>query len=293
MRITEKQKELLQSFACQRLTADEQNKSKIRSFTSRKGISLVDYLQKWAWDEDTDGSTAYYIVKNPEGELLLFFSLKCGALFAMFDEEERQAETERKQALLEIMQIAEHGGDREGAAREFLERIRMNWGVTLEEFRAETVQRVLYNEKYPLKADEDRAREKNRKIVRVEETYPAVELVHFCVNENARDYWRRCGIDHPMGEVLFWQFIAPKVFEVQEIVGCRYFYLFAADASSDGVLVNYYEEALHFMLPENVGTNKPYYDFFCQFMCQETNALRQNRKEYFENFNMDEDEDVV
>lgn len=36
---------------------------------------------------------------------------------------------------------------------------------------------------------------------------------------------------HPMGETLYWKFIAPKFFEVQKIAGCEFAFLFAADLS--------------------------------------------------------------
>ena len=96
-----------------------------------------------------------------------------------------------------------------------------------------------------------------------------------------------------MGEVIFWDKIVPKFFEVQEIVGCEYVFLFAADLSEDRTLINYYNVCLKFEIDEEVGTNKPYYDFACAFMCQKLNFLKKNQRLYFENFNLDEDDDIV
>lgn len=57
--------------------------------------------------------------------------------------------------------------------------------------------------------------------------------------------------------------------QVQKNIGCQYAFLFAADLSEDGSLINYYNVTLHFDQPEHIGANKPYYDFCCRFMCQE------------------------
>ena len=140
--------------------------------------------------------------------------------------------------------------------------------------------------------DQDKQREGNEQIVRVKHTYPGIELVHFCSNDLAKDKWKTYGINHPMGEVLFWEFIAPIIDNVRQYVGCQYLFLFAADASEDGSLINYYDVALKFMQPTEIGTNKPRYDFCCKFMCEEISDLRKNRQVYFDNFNPDDD-DVI
>lgn len=36
----------------------------------------------------------------------------------------------------------------------------------------------------------DKKTEKNEKVSRVNRTYPGVELVHFCTNENCREVWK-------------------------------------------------------------------------------------------------------
>lgn len=96
-----------------------------------------------------------------------------------------------------------------------------------------------------------------------------------------------------MGEVIFWRFIVPKFFEVQEIVGCEYAFLFAADLSEDRTLINYYNVSLKFAIDVPMGTNKPLYDFTCAFMCQKLSMLKENRKVYFDNFNIDINDEIV
>ncbi len=105
--------------------------------------------------------------------------------------------------------------------------------------------------------------------------------------------WNTYNMGHPMGETSFWKFIAPKFFDVQAIVGCEYAFLFAADLLEEGSLVNYYEVSLKFQKRLDVGTNKPFYDFCCDFMCQAVNDMRKNRQLFFENFNIDQDDIIA
>jgi hypothetical protein len=100
-------------------------------------------------------------------------------------------------------------------------------------------------------------------------------------------------MQHPLGEVMFWYYIAPIIYKTQETIGCQYVFLFAADSSIDGTLVNYYDVSLKFQKPEDVGISKPFYDYLCVFMCQEISHLREYRNNFFGNFNPDETEPVV
>lgn len=113
------------------------------------------------------------------------------------------------------------------------------------------------------------------------------ELFHLCANRNesVMRIWDESGMRRPMGEVLFWQFVAPLFLKIRTFVGCEYAFLFAADMSPDLSLIHYYEQALRFMQDASIGANKPAYDFCCSFMCQPLRELAKNRKNYFEHFN--------
>ncbi len=67
----------------------------------------------------------------------------------------------------------------------------------------------------------DKQTEDNNKILRVLSTHSAIELVHFCTNDNMKNKWNTYNMGHPMGKTLFWKFIAPKFFAVQSVVGCE------------------------------------------------------------------------
>lgn len=97
-----------------------------------------------------------------------------------------------------------------------------------------------------------------------------------------------------MGECVFWHLIVPKLLQLQEIVGCQYIYLFAADKSYDGDLISYYKQVLRFNHPIELSANKPEYDFMCLFLCQAINDLKEGQTYFYESFNPDVPiEDIV
>ena len=99
-------------------------------------------------------------------------------------------------------------------------------------------------------------------------------------NPNLADYLKNEAWDEDLrGDVTYYL--------VKSVAGCKYVFLFAADASEEGSLMTYYRDSLHFEEPENLGTNKPFYDLFCKFMCQETGQLLAGQEEFYETFNPD------
>lgn len=78
-----------------------------------------------------------------------------------------------------------------------------------------------------------------------------------------------------------------------KIVGCKYLFLFAADGSEDGELINYYEVELKLNRPDDIGTSKPIYDLFCVLMCVKVIELLSNRNEFLDTFNADPYESIV
>ena len=72
MKISVEQERILDSFVCERLSANEENESLINSFASKRGSSLVSYFEKYGPSEDKDGKTTYYVIKTKENEILMF-----------------------------------------------------------------------------------------------------------------------------------------------------------------------------------------------------------------------------
>ena len=74
--ITEQQKKVLESFSIERLSSSDINLRLVGSFSNPKSDSLTNKIQSDAYEEDENGSVAYYVIKNPEGNILFYFSLK-------------------------------------------------------------------------------------------------------------------------------------------------------------------------------------------------------------------------
>ncbi len=293
MRITNEQKKILDDLVCERLSADVSNEALINTFVSKRGSSLVNYLKEFGLKEEQDGKTAYYVIKTRQNEMLMFFSMKCGALFdALLDENEVQKDCQRLTILLQAMENAEGGGLREDEVNKILTKYQIGDKISFEDIE-NIVAKKRWKKELLIRLASDKQTEDNNKILRVLSTRSAIELVHFCTNDNMKSKWNTYNMGHPMGETLFWKFIAPKFFDVQAIVGCEYAFLFAADLSEDGSLVNYYDVSLKFQKRLDVGTNKPFYDFCCDFMCQDVNDMRKNRQLFFENFNIDQDDIIA
>lgn len=275
-RITPAQEEILSSFSCERLTATPANRQRSREFYSRRGKSLVWKLQEDAWYEDADGlPAAYYVVKNPRGKIALFFSLKCGTLC---DPDYVAKVFEKYDRSKELMDALNNRDSKEWAY-DYLEQLRTASGAIpyIDQMGILSKYMDANEERRDIKLE--KKSEPSRKILRVDEAFPAIELVHFCVNDNLRDEWEALNLGRGMGEVFFWRFVVPKMLEINKLIGCEYAYLFAADGSRDGTLINYYENALHFERPTNMGGIKPRYDFLCTFMCKRLFKLSQFRRE--------------
>ena len=278
-RITPAQEALLRGFSCQRLTDEKDNLHLAWEFLSRRNRGLEEKLKFEAWQEDMEGvPAAYYIIKAPSGRIALYFSLKCGTLCdPTYAARLTQSYNNIQQVLDELEQI----GTREEAIA-FLEEVRTNGMFPMPMSRRELMDyfREVKQDKHWLK--KEKKTDPNDKILRVDMAFPAVELVHFCVNDRVRDEWKKLGLGHSMGETLFWQFVLPRMLEISTLAGCEYAYLFAADSSRDSTLVKYYEDVLHFERPTALGGIKPQYEFRCTFMCKRLRPLSPNRKMYLD-----------
>ena len=78
--INAKQLEWIENLKCERLSDNPINEDIILSFHN-KWESLVNHLHERAINEETDNTSAYYLVKSPDDEVLLYFSLRCGLLY--------------------------------------------------------------------------------------------------------------------------------------------------------------------------------------------------------------------
>lgn len=280
MRITPQQQEILNSLSCERLSSNINNLRLVEDFYNTTNDFIAQTLRNEAFEEDEKGSTAYYVVKDRDGQIIFFFSLKCGLLYDEFIEgEQLKMFTEFYNLIMDKQKDPSLSQDDRSQCDFILEMIRSKKGL-----KRELVAEVLHKNKNDI--DIDVLFQHNQH--NVGKTYSGVELMHFCKND--RYYDRRLANEiKPLGAIVFWQFVVPTVIDLMKIVGCEYLFLFAADLTDDLLLVNYYREYLGFTDKSEHQVAMPLYDLTCQFMYQKTSELANKRKEFFEHFNPDDD----
>lgn len=271
----------LKCLSCERLSSNVDNLRMVEGFFNRRNDGLAQTLRNEAFGEDEDGTTAYYVVKHENGEILFFFSLKCGMLYDQFlDTRQMKLINDLNQYLDDILLEKTLSNSDRNLVSSLREKLRTRKGITKADL-----------DRIPKKGNsifEDLEKEFNESITRVGQTFSAVELVHFCANDAAENIWTDMQMPQSLGTAVFWYFIVPIVEEIRKIVGCQYLFLFAADFSKGEKLIHYYTDQLNFNIPDSLATAKPIYDFSCKFMCQEVNGLAKAREEFFRNFIPDE-----
>ncbi len=215
MRITEEQKRALEGLRCERLSSDEMNLRLVDTFCNRRNDSIAGVLRNEAYGEDEAGSVAYYVVKDGNGEMLFFFSLKNGMLYDQhLDEKTIKLLKKLYEYLDELDADAELSGADRAVIEAVKEKVRSRKGLTkaeLERIPKKNVQIL-----------QDLEEELNKNITHVGRTYSGEELVHFCANSATDELWESLGLPQSRGAVVFWQFVVPLVLRVREIVGCEY-----------------------------------------------------------------------
>ena len=271
----------LKCLSCERLSSDIDNIRIVEDFYNSRNDGLAQTLRNEAFGEDEDGNTAYYVVKHTGGEILFFFSLKCGMLYDQFlDTRQLKLINDLNQYLDDILLEGALSDADKNLVFMIREKLRTRKGITKADL-----------ERIPKKGNsifEDLEKEFNESITRVGQTFSAIELVHFCANDAVEHIWSDMKQPQSLGTVVFWYFIVPIVENIRKMVGCQYLFLFAADFSKGEKLVQYYADQLNFEIPESLATAKPIYDFSCKFMCQEVKGLAKAREEFFGNFTPDE-----
>ena len=283
MKITPEQRARIDSLYCERLSSNDVNFRLVDEFFNSINTSISDTLKNEAYQEDETGKVAYYVVKNREGQLLFYFSLKCGMLYDSFIDDHSLKLLNKLMAYLDDISSKEQLTDEEALiVNKFREKLRSHKGLTKKEI-----------EQIPKKGGtilEDLEKEIGENVTHVGSTFSGIELVHFCANESTRDFWKENVEGQKLGVVVFWEFVVKEVLEAMKHVGCQYLFLFAADKTDDEELVAYYRDSLYFKEAVDVATAKPIYDLTCKFMYQETSKLVSEQAYFFDHYNVDSDE---
>lgn len=278
MKISSEQLKILKSLDCQRLSSDKGNMYSVDDFSNVVNDDIAQTLRNEAFSEDESNSIAYYVVKHPNGQILFFFSLKCGLLFDHFIKPELLERLKKlSEELSDISDDKTLTPQQKQDVMEVMEKIRACKGVTKEDLHK------LPQQKLDILSELEK--ELNDDIARVGKTFSGIELVHFCSNNETDDLWENFELPQLRGTIIFWYFVVPQILNALKYVGCQYVFLFAADKSKEEKLVRYYENQLNFQRPEELATAKPFYDFTCKFMCHDVSTLEREREEFFNNFN--------
>lgn len=268
--------EYFKSFKCEVLTKDESNKGIINDFkASSYGRKLEEYLKECAWDEDLDGETKIYLVKDTNDKSVLFFSLKCGLLYEPYGYEKIEQD---EQDFVNMLLDALKKKDQE-TINSYYESGYYNQETTDKLFNIAKQRMEIKYEGTEIKDD--------KSAFKVSKCFSAIELRHFCKNVN---YVHDNEITIPLGVGLFWNIVVPKICEITSQIGCKYLYLFAADCTdcNDEIetkrLVQYYKSDLKFYDVQDKVIIKPEYDNYCYGLIQEISDLKKNKEIIWEEF---------
>lgn len=281
MKITQEQQHIIDSLVCERLSSNPDNMKMVDDFYNRRNDNIANTIRNEAYSDDENNIVAYYVVKHPNGKILLFFSLKCGMLYDQFLDAKNILRYRKLVNQIEKIYQRDDLTDEEKKILEGIrEKLRMQVGLSKQDIS-----------EIPKKDDVicDIEKEINDNMAHVGATFSGIELVHLCANDDAREDWESLNIGQRLGFVAFWHFIVPIVLECVRYIGCQYLFLFAADKSEDEDLVSYYRR-LEFIDSTERATVKPLYDLTCKFMYQEISALKANQEKFFQNFNIAPDE---
>lgn len=283
MTIFEAQYYFKTKYYCELIDANPSNRELVEAFQPNEyGTHLADYLKNTAWDEHQSGEKKFYLIKTTDGEIVAYFTLQCGLLFNTHHfKSADNADTQEAFNIL-VQALNDSTGEKYEQALVYLSSIYND--VELQSIKTDA------ERKHNLSKEDNRKRGE----LRVQKTYSAIELVHFCRNSAYKDnsplYSEETPDSIPLGFFLFWEIIVPKIQEIANYVGCKYLYLFAADKDDQHqTLREYYKRNLNFKETDTIQILIPDYDSGCFPLLQDINNLpvaRQNawliRSDFFD-----------
>lgn len=270
--ITSIQKRYIDSLVCERISVDPENLRYVEYFHNFKNPQLAKILQNEAYEQDENGEIAFYIIKDPQFPdiILCYFSLKTGILF------DKIGELELLEAKKKLHYLVKRKKSLSPSSA--LDLIGQDIDREISKLK------LFLKRRFELSHDDDEHK-------RVAKTYSAIELTHFCVNENARNIWniQLLGNRNRIGLTVFWSKVVPAILSAAQFIGLKYVYLFAADESEDEKLINHYISFMSFERNMKLYTALPIYDFGCTLLIQNIESLKNNRRSFFNEFNVEEE----
>lgn len=251
--------------------------SMAKDFYNKTNDTLNDYIKKPksdprnAWlDVENRITNTYLVVDNNVNKIVLYFSLCCGMIYSDIFQSLKysSAEIEFLNTYRQALTLRDNKSIRELSA-------------LAKEFELEDSIQLMNKIFKDAKQDRRQTKEGNLSLF-IAETYPGIELTHFCKNDQY--FGKPLGITLKSGAFIFWEFVVKEVKKLTKISAAKYLYLYAAESPATRKLVPYYKEHLYFeqMSPLiNLKTIKPYYDYNCISMLEEISQLDENRKLYY------------
>lgn len=104
--------------------------------------------------------------------------------------------------MLQAIQNVKSEGAEADEANEILTKYQVGDRISIEEFNQIIIKKAKNKKNFLSHLFGDKEKEDNHNILRVMSTYPGIELVHFCTNDNMKNKWREYHLGHTMGELL-------------------------------------------------------------------------------------------
>ena len=274
----------LESLICQRLTADPENRKRIQDFRCDRNPNMMYYLKYQAWQNDSDGSNAIYLIKNPEGQVLMYFSMKCGMLYEQMPDLNMDKD-KRTLTLLLGREKKDPSEEEKAHIRQLLDEYSGDMDRLIWDLRTKIHESKQRKQMWQTEWQTEPAYSAGVRGILAAQTYPAVELIHMCMNDNARDVCsqlrKQLGVNGSLSEIFYWHFVVPMLEKMQNVAGCQYVYTYVADDSIDGRLTRFFREKLNFSRNDSECYIKPQYDFACSFLYQQISTLLESREKFF------------
>ena len=268
--MTPDQEQWIESLVCERISADEQNDTLRLAFENSKLEYLSDYIARPDLMElDLNGDQAIYVIKD-DRQLLAFFTLQCGNVFARVIKEEDKEFYDLFKAKPNLTKAQQEKLNNYQALHD-LSDLEMKRRIDEIEAKIERLR--------PKKNDEAKY-ETGEDVTLVSDTFPGIEIVYLCKNESYQGNFADLFPDTRLGVVLFMCKIVPILKQIHGLIGCKFVYLFAATNERDEKLIAHYSDNFGFKPNPGYGVNKSLHVSGCVFMAQQLTDLFHRAKEF-------------
>ncbi len=193
--LSDAQHKFLEQFEVVRFKNTTISSEHLEAFSVLRESTLPEYLKTQAQRDDESGQFAVYVIRNKQNlQICAFFSLHCGSLFEGFNLAE--LEQTRENCIQDFLNDYDlyDGTLSHDKIRETLSAEHDNANAFIKALEPELKFKYAKARKITRKIsaflDDDKIENKRANINRVKDTFPSLELVHFCVDSNINTRWK-------------------------------------------------------------------------------------------------------